>query len=84
MSGAQPNDSLFLHYSGHGGQAKDHDSDEVDGYDETICPVDYAREGEIVDDEMNALLVRQLPRGVRQVEREKTHERRPQKGWGYA
>ena len=45
VSGAQPNDSLFLHYSGHGSQAKDHDSDEVDGYDETICPVDYARHG---------------------------------------
>ena len=68
VSGAQPNDSLFLHYSGHGSQAKDHDSDEVDGYDETICPLDYASAGEIVDDEMNALLVRQLPRGVRYVQ----------------
>ena len=67
LSGAQPNDSLFLHYSGHGGQAKDHDSDEVDGYDETILPVDYKSAGQIVDDEMNALLVQQLPRGVRYV-----------------
>ena len=67
MSGAQPNDSLFLHYSGHGGQAKDHDSDEVDGYDETILPVDYKSAGQIVDDEMNAMLVQQLPRGVRYV-----------------
>lgn len=31
---AQPNDSLFFHYSGHGGQTKDLDGDEADGYDE--------------------------------------------------
>ena len=65
VRGASPNDSLFLHYSGHGSQVKDTDSDEVDGYDETIVPVDHKNAGEIVDDEMNAILVRQLPRGVR-------------------
>lgn len=65
VSGAQPNDSLFLHYSGHGGQSSDQDGDEVDGCDETICPVDYQRSGQIVDDEMNALLVQRLPPGVR-------------------
>lgn len=65
LSGAQPNDSLFLHYSGHGSQSKDGEGDEVDGYDETICPVDYASSGQIVDDEMNALLVQRLPAGVR-------------------
>jgi len=37
----------------------------VDGYDETICPVDYKSSGQIVDDEMNALLVQRLPPGVR-------------------
>ncbi|KAG9120315.1 Ca(2+)-dependent cysteine protease [Ceratobasidium sp. 392] len=31
---AQPNDSLFFHYSGHGGQTKDLDGDEADGQDE--------------------------------------------------
>ena len=65
VSGAQPNDSLFLHYSGHGSQTEDTDSDEVDGYDETIVPVDSKSAGQIVDDEMNAILVRQLPRGAR-------------------
>ena len=35
------------------------------GYDETIVPLDYKSAGQIVDDEMNAILVRQLPRGVR-------------------
>lgn len=28
VSGAQPNDSLFFHYSGHGGQAADKNGDE--------------------------------------------------------
>jgi hypothetical protein len=65
LSGAQPNDSLFFHYSGHGSQKQDEDSDEVDGYDETIVPVDAKSAGQIVDDEMNAILVRQLPNGAR-------------------
>jgi len=65
VRGAQPNDSLFFHYSGHGSQEQDADSDEVDGYDETICPVDYDSAGQIVDDEMNSILVQQLPRGAR-------------------
>ncbi|KAJ8072450.1 Ca(2+)-dependent cysteine protease [Marasmius tenuissimus] len=34
VAGASPNDSLFFHYSGHGGQTKDLDGDEDDGYDE--------------------------------------------------
>ncbi len=36
--------------SGHGGQIKDKDGDEVDGYDEVIFPVDYKTAGCIVDD----------------------------------
>jgi len=39
--------------------------DEVDGYDEAICPVDYEHEGKIVDDEINATIVRPLPRGAK-------------------
>ena len=45
VRGAQPNDSLFFHYSGHGSQTYDSDGDEVDGNDETICPVDYNSAG---------------------------------------
>ena len=67
VDGAQPNDSLFFHYSGHGSQKMDYDSDEVDGSDETIVPLDYKSAGDIVDDEMNAILVEQLPRGARYV-----------------
>ncbi|KAJ6164956.1 Metacaspase-1 [Penicillium chermesinum] len=44
---AQPNDSLFFHYSGHGGQTPDLDGDEEDGYDEVIYPVDFRNAGHI-------------------------------------
>ncbi|KDN48602.1 hypothetical protein RSAG8_02589, partial [Rhizoctonia solani AG-8 WAC10335] len=46
---AKPNDSLFFHYSGHGGQTKDLDGDEADGYDE----------------DMHAIMVKPLPEGCR-------------------
>ncbi|KAF9113609.1 Ca(2+)-dependent cysteine protease [Mortierella sp. AM989] len=56
---AQPNDS------GHGGQNSDRDSDEDDGNDETIYPVDHESAGVIVDDTMHKILVDQLPAGCR-------------------
>ncbi|CAD6503043.1 BgTH12-02713 [Blumeria graminis f. sp. triticale] len=62
---AQPNDSLFFHFSGHGGQTKDLDGDEEDGYDEVIYPVDFRRVGHIVDDEMHRIMVASLLPGVR-------------------
>ncbi|RPD56505.1 hypothetical protein L226DRAFT_531355 [Lentinus tigrinus ALCF2SS1-7] len=65
VKGAQPNDSLFFHYSGHGGQVKDTNGDEVDGYDEVIFPLDYKRSGYIVDDLMHTIMVKKLPIGCR-------------------
>ncbi|KAJ5084481.1 hypothetical protein NUU61_009060 [Penicillium alfredii] len=62
---AQPNDSLFFHYSGHGGQTPDLDGDEDDGYDEVIYPVDFRAAGHIVDDEMHRIMVQSLRPGVR-------------------
>ncbi|KAK3951562.1 putative metacaspase [Pseudoneurospora amorphoporcata] len=62
---ARPNDSLFFHYSGHGGQTKDLDGDEEDGYDEVIYPVDFRQVGHITDDEMHRIMVRPLQAGVR-------------------
>ncbi|KAK7403552.1 Ca(2+)-dependent cysteine protease [Neonectria punicea] len=62
---ARPNDSLFFHYSGHGGQTKDLDGDEDDGYDEVIYPVDFRQTGHITDDEMHRIMVRPLQAGVR-------------------
>ncbi|KFY31154.1 hypothetical protein V493_01351 [Pseudogymnoascus sp. VKM F-4281 (FW-2241)] len=62
---ARPNDALFFHYSGHGGQTKDLDGDEPDGYDEVIYPVDFRQVGHIVDDEMHRIMVTPLSPGVR-------------------
>ncbi|OJA20138.1 hypothetical protein AZE42_09303 [Rhizopogon vesiculosus] len=62
---ARPNDSLFFHYSGHGGQTKDLDGDEEDGYDEVIYPVDFKQNGHIVDDVMHQIMVKPLPPGCR-------------------
>ena len=39
--------------------------DEEDGQDEFICPVDHKTAGNIVDDELKALLSEHLPEGVR-------------------
>lgn len=47
VQGAQPHDSLFFHYSGHGGQSVDLRWDNVNGYDDTIYPVDFQRTGQI-------------------------------------
>ncbi|KAI8635413.1 caspase domain-containing protein [Xylariaceae sp. FL1651] len=65
VSGAQPNDALFLHYSGHGGQTEDLDGDEEDGYDEVIYPVDFKHAGHIVDDQLHHIVVKPLVAGVR-------------------
>ncbi|KAG7447456.1 uncharacterized protein BT62DRAFT_930467 [Guyanagaster necrorhizus] len=65
VKNAQPHDSLFFHYSGHGGQTKDLDGDEVDGYDEVIFPVDFKHRGQIIDDEMHLIMVKSLPAGCR-------------------
>eukprot|EP01012_Entosiphon_sulcatum_P007920 TRINITY_DN14149_c0_g1_i1.p1 TRINITY_DN14149_c0_g1~~TRINITY_DN14149_c0_g1_i1.p1 ORF type:complete len:470 (-),score=98.53 TRINITY_DN14149_c0_g1_i1:148-1518(-) len=64
VQGAKPGDSLFLGYSGHGSQLKDLDGDEVDGKDETLVPLDFASAGEITDDEMFDILVKNLPQGA--------------------
>jgi uncharacterized caspase-like protein len=57
VNGASPHDSLFFHFSGHGGQTEDLDGDEEDGYDETIYPVDFRSAGMIVDDVIHQLQV---------------------------
>lgn len=65
VKNAQPNDSLFFHYSGHGGLTKDLDGDEESGYDSVIYPVDFEAAGHIVDDDMHEIMVRPLPTGCR-------------------
>ncbi|GMY22980.1 metacaspase-1 [Fagus crenata] len=65
VQGCQPGDSLLFHYSGHGSRQRNYNGDEVDGYDETLCPLDFETQGMIVDDEINATIVRPLPPGVK-------------------
>ncbi|KAI6249470.1 Metacaspase-1 [Erysiphe necator] len=65
VEGCQPNDALFFHYSGHGGQTDDLDGDEEDGHDEVIYPVDFKQAGHIVDDQIHQILVKPLPAGAR-------------------
>eukprot|EP00756_Hemistasia_phaeocysticola_P018598 Hpha_TRINITY_DN15606_c1_g5::TRINITY_DN15606_c1_g5_i2::g.100743::m.100743 len=64
VSQARSGDSLFFHYSGHGGQQRDTSGDEEDGMDETLIPVDYQSNGVITDDELFEYLVAKLPKGV--------------------
>ncbi|PHJ20101.1 ice family protease p20 domain-containing protein [Cystoisospora suis] len=61
----RPGDSLFFHYSGHGGRQIDRSGIEEDGYDETILPLDFETAGQIVDDELHAFLVQPLQNGCR-------------------
>ncbi|KAJ7961877.1 metacaspase 1 [Quillaja saponaria] len=65
VQGCQPGDSLLFHYSGHGSRQRNYNGDEVDGYDETLCPLDFETQGMIVDDEINTTIVRPLPHGVK-------------------
>mmetsp|Transcript_41601 Transcript_41601/g.50616 ORF Transcript_41601/g.50616 Transcript_41601/m.50616 type:complete len:313 (-) Transcript_41601:202-1140(-) len=57
-------DSVFCHYSGHGGRLVDDDGDEEDGYDETLVPLDYNSAGQIRDDDLFKILVGAMPAGV--------------------
>ncbi|XP_068316127.1 metacaspase-1-like [Pyrus communis] len=65
VQGCQAGDSLVFHYSGHGSQQRNYTGDEVDGFDETLCPSDFETQGMIIDDEINATIVKPLPTGAR-------------------
>ena len=60
----QPNDLVYIHYSGHGQQMRDIGNDESDALDECWIPYDayrkpsetYRGEKHLVDDEVNMLL----------------------------
>ncbi|KAG7977457.1 hypothetical protein I3843_05G032800 [Carya illinoinensis] len=64
VEGVQRGDSLVFYFSGHGSNVPDFCNDEVDGFNETLCPVDYRTAGMIIDDEINATIVRPLPKGA--------------------
>jgi metacaspase-1 len=79
VDNARPHDSLFFHYSGHGGQMLDFNSVQDDVFDETIYPADFDKAGAIVNTvfappfltcisnykEMHDIMVTRLPPGCR-------------------
>jgi len=65
VGGAGPSDSLFFHYSGHGGQSEDKTHLEDDGMNETILPADYQTAGMIDDDTLHKIMVKNLPAGCK-------------------
>ncbi|KAK4757538.1 hypothetical protein SAY87_018839 [Trapa incisa] len=65
VRGIRSGDSLVFYFSGHGLRLPEHSQgDELDGFDETICPVDFTKVGMISDDEINSKIVRPLVKGV--------------------
>lgn len=53
---------IWIHYSGHGSYMIDNNSDEKDGKDEVIVPLDYAENGVITDDFLHKLLSNLSPK----------------------
>ncbi|XP_059446493.1 metacaspase-1-like [Corylus avellana] len=64
VEGSESGDSLVFYFSGHGLRQPDFNNDERDGFDETICPVDFVQEGMILDNDINSTIVRPLKKGV--------------------
>ncbi|KAK4845185.1 hypothetical protein QYF36_002061 [Acer negundo] len=58
-------DSLVFYFSGHGLRQPEFNGDETDGFDETICPLDFIKEGMILDNDINSIIVKPLVEGVR-------------------
>lgn len=59
LDNAQPDDIIYIHYSGHGTYCPDRNGDEADGFDEAL----YLYDGIYIDDDMNHCL-RATPEGV--------------------
>ncbi|XP_041015889.1 metacaspase-1-like, partial [Juglans microcarpa x Juglans regia] len=64
VEGSESGDLLVFYYSGHGLRQPDVTNEELDGFDETICPVDFMQEGMILDNEIHSTIVRPLKEGV--------------------
>ncbi|BFG41165.1 hypothetical protein CerSpe_274390 [Prunus speciosa] len=65
VEGCKQGDSLVFYFSGHGLRQPDFQGDEIDGFDETICPVDFMKEGMILDNDINKTIVWPLKAGVK-------------------
>jgi len=65
VNASKAGDTIFVHYSGHGGQTFDTSGDEVSGEDETIYGSGREHLEEIVDDELRATLIDASKSGVK-------------------
>lgn len=67
--GLQPNDIFLVHYAGHGSQVVVNDmteTDEADGLDEILCPIDMDWQNPLRDKEFGSML-KDVPNGVKVV-----------------
>lgn len=58
---SEPGTINFLHYSGHGGQVPDTDGTRSSGFDDTIVPYDFEKNGQIPSGVLHKVLVTKLP-----------------------
>jgi hypothetical protein len=65
VSGLKNGESVFFHYSGHGGLTLDKSKDERSGFDSCIYPIANGRIEMITDDELRAILVNKIPSGCK-------------------
>merc|ERR1719160_2262388 len=65
VRGSVAGDELFFHYSGHGTQVADANSDEADGKDEALVPCDFQHGGLLKDDTLRSVVVDQVPARVK-------------------
>ena len=54
-------ESVYFHYSGHGGLTLDLNKDEISGRDSCIYPINNGKIEMIIDDELKSLLVNRIP-----------------------
>jgi len=65
VNGLQTNESVFFHYSGHGGLTLDLSADEKSGFDSCIYPINIGKIETITDDELRSMLVNKIPTGCK-------------------
>ena len=64
IDGAKDGDTIAITFSGHGTLAPDTSGDEIDGYDEALCPYDIQQGQALLDDEIHGIFSKR-PAGVR-------------------
>jgi hypothetical protein len=65
VKGLKSGESVFFHYSGHGGLTLDLSGDEISGNDSCIYPICDGKIEIITDDELKAILVNKIPSGCK-------------------